>query len=143
MSLADCKIYNFKELGDRRGYLIAIEGENNLGRGDIPFEIKRIFYIYGTAQDVVRGSHANRKSEFLLINVHGTSKIRLSDGKDEKIVELDRPMKGLYIPKMVWKEMFDFSEDSVLLILASTYYESGEYIRNFESYLNELGMNQS
>ena len=116
-----CKIINFKDLGDERGKLVVIEGNK-----DIPFEIQRVFYIYGSDADVVRGQHANRESEFVLINVAGTSKVRITDGKDEFIVELNKPMMGVYIPKMVWKDMYDFSADSVLLVLASTHYDGKE-----------------
>ncbi len=128
-----CKIINFKDLGDERGKLVVIEGNK-----DIPFEIQRVFYIYGSDADVVRGQHANRESEFVLINVAGTSKVRITDGKDEFIVELNKPMMGVYIPKMVWKDMYDFSADSVLLVLASTHYDGKEYIRNYEDYLVEV-----
>ncbi len=128
-----CKIINFKDLGDERGKLVVIEGNK-----DIPFEIQRVFYIYGSDNEVVRGQHANRESEFVLINVAGTSKVRITDGKDEFIVELNKPMMGVYIPKMVWKDMYDFSSDSVLLVLASTHYDGKEYIRNYEDYLVEV-----
>ena len=128
-----CKIINFKDLGDERGKLVVIEGNK-----DIPFEIQRVFYIYGSDKEVVRGQHANRESEFVLINVAGTSKVRITDGKDEFIVELNKPMMGVYIPKMVWKDMYDFSSDSVLLVLASTHYDGKEYIRNYEDYLVEV-----
>ena len=134
MNIKDrCKIINFKDLGDERGKLVVIEGNK-----DIPFEIQRVFYIYGSDADVVRGQHANRESEFVLINVAGTSKVRITDGKEEFIVELNKPMMGVYIPKMVWKDMYDFSSDSVLLVLASTHYDGKEYIRNYEDYLVEV-----
>ena len=104
----------------------------------IPFDIKRIFYIYGTDFDVVRGQHANRESEFVLINVAGTSKVRISDGKEEMIIELDKPRMGVYIPKMIWKDMYEFSSNSVLLVLASTHYDATEYIRDYYEYVNEM-----
>ena len=104
-----------------------------------PFDIKRVFYIYGSDNEVVRGQHANRESEFVLINVGGTSKVRIDNGHSEAIVELNKPMMGLYIPTMVWKDMYDFSEDSILLVLASTHYDGNEYIRNYEEYKKEMG----
>ena len=131
MKLQDkCKIINFADLGDERGKLVVIEG----GQA-IPFDIKRVFYIYGSDETVVRGEHANRESEFVLINVAGTSKVRITDGKEELIVELNKPMMGVYIPKMIWKDMYDFSADSVLLVLASTHYDGKEYIRSYDQYL--------
>ena len=131
MSLKDkCSILNFADLGDERGKLVVIEG----GQA-IPFDIKRVFYIYESDSTVVRGQHANRESEFVLINVAGQSKVRITDGTEEFIVELNKPMMCVYIPKMIWKDMYDFSADSVLLVLASTHYDGKEYIRDYEEYL--------
>ena len=116
MSLKDqYKIIEFKDLGDERGNLVVIEGEGM----DIPFDIKRVFYIYGSDSEVVRGQHANRETEFLLVNVGGTSKVRIDNGRETEIVELNRPGMGLYLPPMLWKDMYDFSPDSILLVLAS------------------------
>lgn len=128
----DYKIVNFNQLGDERGHLVVVEGNK-----DIPFEIKRIFYIYGSDSNVIRGLHANRDSEFVLINVSGTSKVKVKDCKDEIIVNLDHPHMGIYLGKMVWKEMYDFSKDSVLLVLASTHYSNEEYIRDYNEYIKE------
>lgn len=128
-----CPILNFKDLGDERGKLVVIEGNDS-----IPFDIKRVFYIYGSDATVVRGQHANRESEFVLINVAGTSKVRITDGSEEFIVELNKPMMGVYIPKMIWKDMYDFSADSVLLVLANTHYDGKEYIRDYNEYLKEV-----
>lgn len=132
MRLQDiCPIVEFRDLGDERGKLVVIEGGET-----IPFDIKRVFYIYGSDNEVVRGQHANKESEFVLINVAGQSKVRITNGIENFIVELNRPMMGVYIPKMVWKDMYDFSPDSVLLVLASTHYDSKEYIRDYDEYLN-------
>lgn len=125
-----CPILHFSDLGDERGKLVVIEGEEA-----IPFAIKRVFYIYDSDSTVVRGQHANRESEFVLINVAGSSKVRITDGTEEIIVELNRPMMGVYIPRMIWKDMYDFSSDSVLLVLASTHYDGKEYIRNYDEYM--------
>lgn len=125
-----CRLLEFNEKGDERGKLVIVEGNQ-----DIPFEIKRLFYIYGSDRDVVRGKHANRDSEFVLINVSGTSKVIVTDGKEKQIVELTKPRQGVYLPKMVWKEMYDFSPDSVLLVLASTHYDGNEYIRDYDEYM--------
>lgn len=134
MSLRDkCPILQFADLGDERGKLVVIEG----GQA-IPFEIKRVFYIYGSDSTVVRGQHANRESEFVLINVAGKSKVRITDGLEEIVVELNKPMVGVYIPQMIWKDMYDFSSDSVLLVLASTHYDGKEYIRDYSEYLQVM-----
>lgn len=131
-TLNSVRMLEFNQKGDERGHLVIVEGAQ-----DIPFEIKRIFYIYGSDKDVVRGQHANRESEFVLINVAGQSKVRVKDGKgNEKLYFLDRPHTGIYLPKMIWKEMFDFSEDSVLLCVASTHYDAAEYIRDYGEFEN-------
>lgn len=124
----------FAQHGDDRGHLVVIEGMK-----DIPFDIKRIFYIYGSQGNVVRGEHANRKSQFVLINVSGTSKVKVKDGLgNEAIYCLNRPHTGIYLPTMVWKEMYDFSDDSVLLVLANEAYDPDEYIRGYEDFVNEM-----
>ncbi len=128
-----CPILHFDDLGDERGKLVVIEG----GQA-IPFEVKRVFYIYDSDDTVVRGQHANRESEFVLINVSGSSKVRITDSKEEFIVELNKPMTGIYIPKMIWKDMYDFSSDSVMLVLASTHYDGKEYIRDYNDYVREM-----
>ena len=125
-----CRLLNFTEKGDERGKLVIVEGNQ-----DVPFEIKRLFYIYGSDRDVVRGKHANRDSEFVLINVSGTSKVMVTDGKEKQIVELTKPRQGVYLPKLVWKEMYDFSPDAVLMVLASELYDESDYIRNYDDFL--------
>lgn len=128
------KMLEFPQHGDERGHLVIVEGGK-----DIPFEIKRTFYIYGSDADVIRGQHANRKTEFVLINVAGKSKVRVKDGEgNEAIYCLNRPHTGVYLPTMVWKDMYDFSEDSVLLVLASEHYDASEYIRDYEKYVEEI-----
>lgn len=131
MSLRElCPVLQFGDLGDERGKLVVIEGGQS-----IPFDIKRIFYIYESDATVVRGQHANRNSEFVLVNVAGQSKVRITNGTEEFVVELNKPMMGVYIPKMIWKDMYDFSPDSVLLVLASTHYDAKEYIRDYNDYI--------
>jgi dTDP-4-dehydrorhamnose 3,5-epimerase-like enzyme len=130
-TINDIKLIQFPQLGDERGQLVVIEGEKT-----IPFEFKRVFYIYGSDKDVVRGQHANRFTDFMLINVRGTSKVKVIDGDNVSyVVNLNEPHYGVYLPHMLWKEMYDFSEDSVLLVLASTHYDGSEYIRDFDEFL--------
>lgn len=132
--MREIKMLEFQQHGDERGKLVVIEGLR-----DIPFEIKRIFYIYGSDTEVVRGQHANKKSEFVLINVSGTSKIKVLDGKgNEAIFSLNRPHTGIYLPTMIWKDMYDFSPDSVLLVLASEHYNPEEYITNYSDFEREV-----
>lgn len=128
------KMLEFPEKGDERGHLVIVEGGK-----DVPFEIKRTFYIYGSDGDVIRGQHANRRTEFVLINVAGKSKVKVKDGEgNEAIYCLNRPHTGIYLPTMVWKDMYDFSKDSVLLVLASEHYDPEEYIRQYEDFVSEI-----
>lgn len=132
MQYQEPQMLEFQEMGDERGHLVVCEGEGQ----DIPFDIKRIFYIYGSDPGIVRGQHANKETEFVIINVAGASKIKVMDGRgNETVFLLNKPRTGIYIPRMFWKEMYDFSEDSVLLCLASEHYKPDEYIRNYEDYL--------
>lgn len=128
-----CRLIEFSQKGDERGHLVIVEGNQ-----DIPFEMKRVFYIYGSDRDVVRGRHANYNTEFVLVNVAGTSKVKVDDGVKQRIFSLDRPHTGIYLPRMVWKDMYDFSEDSVLLVLASEHYDEKEYIRDYGKYLEVM-----
>lgn len=128
------KVLEFKEYGDERGNLVVAEGSGM----DIPFDIKRVFYMYGSDPNITRGEHANRFTEFVLINVKGTSKVLVDNGYEKKIIVLDKPRMGLWLGKMVWKEMYAFSPDSVLLCLASEHYQESEYIRNYDEYVSEI-----
>ena len=128
------RMLEFSQHGDERGRLVVVEGMK-----DVPFEIKRMFYIYGSDANVVRGCHANRKSEFVFINVAGHSRVRIDDGRGNKAeFSINRPHTGLYMPSMIWKEMYDFSSDSVILCLADTHYDGKEYIRDFDAYQEEV-----
>ena len=133
VNLNDVKTMRFNQLGDDRGHLVVVEGGQ-----DIPFDIKRVFYIYGSDSDVVRGQHANYRSEFVLINVAGKSKVDVDDGKTVETYELNEPHMGIYLPKMIWKNMYDFSPDSVLLVLSSQHYSGDDYIRDYDAYLKEI-----
>lgn len=127
----------FPQKGDERGSLIVVEEMK-----DIPFELKRIFYMYGSDATVVRGRHANKKTEFILINLSGQSKVRVKDGRgNEKVFLLDRPHTGIYVPKLVWKDMYDFSADSILLCLASEHYDPEEYIRDYDAFVDYIHEN--
>ena len=122
--------YVFQPHGDERGQLIALEEFK-----DIPFEIKRIYYMYDTADGVRRGHHAHKSLEQILICIHGSCKIHLDNGSEQKEIPLEKPYEGLYIPNNMWREMYDFSPDAVLLVLASDYYSEDDYIRNYEEFL--------
>lgn len=125
---------DFERLGDNRGELIAIEiGVDKI----IPFEIKRVYYIYATAPGISRGFHAHRNLKQIAICVSGTCKMVLDNGTFRQETIMNSATRGLVIESMVWREMHDFSPDCVLLVLASEHYEESDYIRSYETFLEE------
>lgn len=129
----EIKKYHFAPHGDERGQLIALEEFK-----DIPFDIKRVYYIYETKEGVRRGFHAHKCLEQILICVSGSCKIHLDDGTETAEVELNDPTEGLYISNATWREMYDFSPDAVLLVLASELYDEKDYIRNYDEFIKYL-----
>ena len=127
------KKINFNRLGDNRGKLISIEQNN-----DIPFKIKRVYYLYDTNKDTSRGFHAHKNLEQVAICLNGSCKIILDDGKNRGSVILNSAEFGLYIDNNKWREIHDFSSDCVLLVLASEYYCEEDYIRNYQDFLEFL-----
>lgn len=125
--------YVFQPHGDERGQLIALEEYK-----DIPFSVKRVYYMYGTGENVRRGFHSHRNLEQILICIHGSCKVLLDNGTEKKVVPLERPYEGLYVGPNIWREMFDFSTDAVLLVLASDIYNEFDYIRDYDEFLNSL-----
>ena len=117
--------YVFQPHGDDRGQLVALEEFI-----DIPFEIKRVYYMYETGEGVRRGFHAHKSLEQIL-----TCKILLDNGFEKKIVPLEKPYEGLYISNDMWREMYDFSPDAVLLVLASDLYDETDYIRDYDEFI--------
>ena len=128
--------YAFQQHGDDRGQLVALEELK-----DIPFKVKRVYYLYDIAKDVTRGFHAHKKLEQILICIHGSCKIRLDNGYEKKVVPLEKPYEGLYVSNSMWREMFDFSEDAVLMVLASGLYDEADYIRNYDEFLEFVKSN--
>lgn len=124
------KVYDLINTGDERGGLIPFEKGRN-----VPFEICRAFYIYDTKPSTPRGAHANRKSEFLMVVISGSCKVKVDNGREQSVIELNRPNQALWLDKMIWKEMYDFSYNAVLLVLSNEKYDEKEYIRNYDDYL--------
>lgn len=133
MNLKHLKDYGLIELstfGDERGSLISFEKNTN-----VPFDVKRAFYIFDTKGEISRGCHANRKSKFLLVVISGSCRVKIDTGKEQDNVLLNNPKKALFLNNMVWKEMYEFSHNAVLLVLSNEYYDESEYIRNYEDFL--------
>lgn len=122
---------DFQIHGDERGQLIALEENKN-----IPFPIKRVYFMYDTQKDVHRGLHAHKKLQQVLFCVSGSCTIRLDDGREKVEVKLNRPEKGLYIGPGIWREMYDFQAGTVLMVLASEYYNESDYIRDYQAFLD-------
>ncbi len=122
--------YDFKVRGDERGSLIAIE-ENR----DIPFAIRRVYYIFATGAGVTRGLHAHRDLRQVMVCIHGSCRVWLDDGKEKISVPLASNSQGLLLDRMMWHEMYDFSPDCVLLVLASDFYDESDYIRDYAEFL--------
>ncbi len=126
--------YEFQPHGDDRGQLVALEEMK-----EVPFDIKRVYYMYDTTEGVTRGRHAHKALEQILICVHGSCKILLDNGEEKVVVPLDKPNEGLYVSNVMWREMFDFSEDAVLMVLASELYDEEDYIRDYDEFLKYVG----
>ena len=127
--------YVFQPHGDERGQLVALEEGI-----DIPFSIKRVYYMYDTVKGMVRGKHAHKSLEQILVCIHGSCKILLDDGREKKVIPLEKPYEGLYVPNNMWREMYDFSEDAVLMVLASDFYKENDYIRDYDQFVSYINI---
>ena len=125
----DCRIIDIRKYSDNRGYLSVIEGGE-----DIPFEIKRIYYLY-MVPEAARGAHAHKELQQLLVATSGSVDITLDDGHEKKNFHLDRPWKGLLVVPGLWRDLDNFSGGTVLMCLASEKYEEGDYIREYDEFL--------
>lgn len=124
------KIIDFDLLGDERGFLVALEENKN-----IPFEIKRVYFLTGMQRDIPRGFHAHKQLEQVAICLAGQCRFILDDGFRKESVVLNEINQGLYIGNMVWREMHEFSENCVLLVIASEHYDEADYIRNYQDFI--------
>lgn len=129
----DIKIIPLQMHGDERGSLIALEEEKN-----IPFEIKRVYYMFKTGEDVRRGFHAHKALKQVAIAVRGSCRFVLDDGLERVEILLDNPGQGLLIDSCIWREMYNFSEDCVLMVLADSIYDESDYIRDYDDFLKNL-----
>lgn len=133
MSIENCKIIDLPKIHDPRGNLTFIEGGNH-----ITFDIKRIFYLYDVPTGENRGAHAHKTLHQFLVCLSGSFDVSLDDGKNEKIIHLNRPWKGLHIPPMIWASEINFDPGSVCLVLASDKYDEKDYYRDYNEYLGAM-----
>ena len=129
-TIDDCKIIKLPRILDHRGNLSFIEGSNH-----IPFDIKRVYYLYDVPGGSKRGGHAHKELQQFIIAITGSFDIVINDGISKKIVQLSRSHYGLYLPTMIWRELDNFTSGSVSLVLASDRYDECDYIRNYQTYL--------
>lgn len=126
-------LLNFKVRGDHAGKLVALEKG-----AEFPFEIKRVYYIWDTDSNVIRGKHAHRKLEQVIVCTSGSCDFILDDGKERTTVRLNSPAQGLHIKSNIWREFTNFSSDCVVMVLASEHYSEADYIRDYQQFLKEI-----
>ena len=132
MSLKNCKIIELPKISDPRGNLTFVEGGNQ-----IPFDIKRVYYLYDVPGGAERGGHAHKALSQLIIAMSGSFDVILDDGNEQKRVHLNRSYQGLYVCPMIWRELDNFSSGSVCMVLASNIYDESDYYREYEDYLKD------
>lgn len=134
MALSDCKIIDLPKITDFRGNLTFVEGKKH-----IPFDIKRIYYLYDVPDGAVRGGHAHKNLSQLLIAIAGSFDVVLDDGSQRQVFQLKRPFQGLVICPMIWRELKNFSSGTVCLVAASQYYDENDYYRNYIEFKQSIG----
>ena len=133
MSINDCKIIDLPKIGEPRGNLTFIEGQRH-----VPFDIKRVYYLYDVPGGAERGGHAHKALHQLIVAISGSFDIVLDDGKEKKRFHLNRSYYGLYVCPMIWREMDNFSSGAVCLVLASNLYDEADYYRNYDDFIADL-----
>ncbi len=133
LSIHECKIMNLPKIPDPRGNLTFVEN-----RKHIPFDIKRVFYTYDCPGGESRADHANIRTEQFIIAMSGSFDVVVDDGREKKKFQLNRAYYGLYIPKMIWRGIENFSSGAVCLVLASTFYSADDYIRDYEEFKKKV-----
>ncbi len=132
------KILEFKVSSDDRGSLVALE--NSI---DIPFDIKRVYYLFKNNNKTVRGQHAHKNLKQVYVAVSGSCKVRITNENKSEVVTLDKPTIGILFDQIIWRELFDFSADCVLMVLADDLYKEEDYIRNYEEFLEYKKLNKN
>lgn len=137
-SIYNCCVLELNKVHNRSGNLTAIEE-----RMEIPFDVKRLYYLYDVPGGAERGGHAHKKLQQLIVAASGCFDVVLDDGKNRKVVELNRPYFGLHIVAGIWRELINFSSGAICLVLASEKYDAGDYIRDYDEYLNHSNESSS
>jgi dTDP-4-dehydrorhamnose 3,5-epimerase-like enzyme len=132
MPLADCRIIDLPKIADARGNLTFIEGGRH-----VPFDIKRVYYLYDVPGGAERGAHGHRRLQQLIVAMSGSCDVILDDGFAKKTFHLNRSYYGLYVTPMMWREITNFSSGAVLMVLASEFYDAGDYFRDYPQFLAE------
>jgi len=133
MPLSDCRIINLPKVTDPRGNLTFVEQERH-----VPFQIKRVYYLYDVPAGAERGGHAHKALEQLIVALSGSFEVVLDDGSNRATYRLDRPYFGLYICPMIWRELVNFSSGAVCLVLASNLYDPADYYRDYDQFLEAV-----
>jgi len=129
-TIYDCSIIHFNKITNTAGNITPIENSK-----DIPFDVNRVYYLYDVPGGESRGGHAHRELQQLIIAGSGSFDILIDDGKNKRVVNLNRPYMGLYIPPGLWRELLNFSSGAICLVLASREYDESDYIRDYEGFL--------
>jgi oxalate decarboxylase/phosphoglucose isomerase-like protein (cupin superfamily) len=137
MSLAKCSLIDLPKISDPRGNLTFVEGNRH-----VPFDVARVYYLYDVPGGAERGGHAHKDLQQLIIAISGSFDVILDDGQQKKRLQLNRSYTGLYVPRMIWRELDNFSSGAVCLVLASNRYTESDYYRNYDDFLEALGENK-
>lgn len=135
MSLDQARLIDLPKITDPRGNLTFIESTRH-----VPFEVRRVYYVYDVPGGALRGGHAHRRDQEFIIAVSGSFRVKVTDGREERAFYLNRSYHGLYLPTMIWRELDDFSSGSVCLVLSSNHYDETDYHRDFHAYLRAMGL---
>ncbi len=133
MGIRDCRLIDLQEFRDERGKLAVVEGNRH-----IPFDIQRVYYLYEVTDGAERGVHAHRELQQIIIPISGSFEVILDDGQERKHFHLSRPNQGLYVCPMVWREIHNFSDHSVCMVLASRHYEPSDYIHEYDEFITAV-----
>jgi len=133
MAVSDCRLIDLPRIQDPRGNLTFIEGTHH-----IPFEIKRVYYLYDVPGGAERGGHGHKALHQLIIAVSGSFDIHIEDGTDSKLFHMNRSYRGLYVCPMIWRELTNFSSGAVCMVLASEYYDESDYYREHSDFLRDV-----